>query len=162
MPQLLFKREFFDAIRRGRKTTTLRRWKSCWLEAGARAFSPGLGWLRIVSCEGAKLEKLTAADARADGFASLAKLHATLARLYPDQKRDGKQWYRVVFELERDGQAPVPTRLDTRRGGGLSRHPTTQTGRGQNEHQKQKTRLARRIRVELDKAVQRSGSLFPL
>jgi len=147
MPQLLFKKEFFDAIRRGRKTTTLRRWKSCWLEAGSRVHTPGLGWLRIISCDNAKLDKLTRADARADGFDSLAKLNATLQRLYPDQKRDGKQWFRIVFQLERDGQAPAPA-ADKKSRRGLGG--------------KQKTRLARRIRAELDKAVRRSGSLFPL
>ena len=147
MPQLLFKKEFFDAIRRGRKTTTLRRWKSCWLAAGSRVHTPGLGWLRIISCDNAKLEKLTRADARADGFDSLAKLHATLERLYPDQKQDGKQWFRIVFQLERDGQAPAPA-ADKKLRRGLAG--------------KAKTRLARRIRVELDKAVRRSGSLFPL
>jgi len=160
MPNLLFKREFFDSIRRGRKTTTLRRWKSRHLSAGVRAYSPGLGWLRIISCEGARLEELTTADARADGFASLAQLHGVLARLYPDQKHDGKQWYRVVFEFERDGRAPISAedakdrdRPTPRRVVGFSRHPA---------NQRQKTRLARRIRVELDKAVRRSGSLFPL
>lgn len=147
MPQLLFKKEFFDAIRRGRKTTTLRRWKSCWLEAGGRAHVPGLGWLRIISCDRAQLEKLTRADARADGFDSLAQLHAALQRLYPDQKGDGKQWFRVVFQLERDGQVPAPP-ADKKSRRGLAG--------------KQKTRLARRIRDELDKAVRRSGSLFPL
>jgi hypothetical protein len=146
MPQLLFKKEFFDAIRRGRKTTTLRRWKSCWMQPGSRVHSPRLGWLRIVSVDPAKLEKLTKSDARADGFASLAQLRQALQRFYPDQKHDGKQWYRVVFQLESDGQPiPAEAKPEPQRLGG-----------------KDKTRLARRIRAELDKAVRRSGSLFPI
>jgi hypothetical protein len=146
MPQLLFKKEFFDAIRRGRKTTTLRRWKSCWMQPGSRVHSPRLGWLRIVSVDPAKLEKLTKSDARADGFASLAQLRQALQRFYPDQKHDGKQWYRVVFQLETDGQLiPADAKSEPQRLGG-----------------KDKTRLARRIRAELDKAVRRSGSLFPI
>jgi len=148
MPQLLFKKEFFDAIRTGRKTTTLRRWKSRWLEGGSRVHSPGVGWLRIVSCDSTELQKLTRADARADGFASLAQLHRTLKRLYPDQTGDGKQWYRVVFQLESNGQ-PIAPAADAKP------QPPRLPG-------KDKTRLARRIQAELDKAVRRGGSLFSL
>jgi hypothetical protein len=148
MPQLLFKKEFFDAIRSGRKTTTLRRWKSCWLEQGSRVHCPGVGWLRILSCDSAELAKLTRADARADGFTSLAQLRRTLKRLYPDQTGDGKRWYRVQFQLESNGQPVEPAPVAK---------PKAPRLRG-----KDKTRLARRIRADLDKAVRRSGSLFPL
>jgi hypothetical protein len=135
MPQILFKRQFISAIRRGDKTTTLRKWKSCRLSAGSRAFAPGIGWLKIVSCEEIKLKNLTAEDAQADGFASLRELLTALRQIYPDHRTDGRRWYRVVFQPE--AQEPTPS-------------------------QDARNRLARQIRAELDKAVRQSGSLFSL
>jgi hypothetical protein len=135
MPQILFKRQFIDAIRRGEKTTTLRRWKSCRLSAGSRAFAPGVGWLKILSCQEVNLKDLTGDDAQADGFASLSELLIALGQIYPNHKTDGRRWYRVVFHPE-DRQPPPPP--DPRK------------------------RLARQIRADLDKAVRQSGSLFPL
>ena len=135
MPQILFKRQFIDAIRRGDKTTTLRRWKSCRLSAGSRAFAPGVGWLKILSCREINLKDLTAGDAQADGFASLSELLITLGQIYPNQKTDGRRWYRVAF------------------------HPEDQDSASPRNARK---RLARQIRADLDKAVRQSGSLFPL
>ncbi|MGD0139394.1 MAG: ASCH domain-containing protein [Tepidisphaeraceae bacterium] len=135
MPQILFKRQFISAIRRGDKTTTLRRWKSCRLSAGSRAFAPGVGWLKIVSCQEINLKDLTASDAQADGFASLRELLTTLRQIYPNHRTDGRLWYRVVFQPE--AQEPPPS-------------------------QDARNRLARQIRAELDKAVRQSGSLFSL
>src|SRR5579872_5735862 len=100
MSQILFKREFKDAIRKGIKTTTLRRWKSRRVRAGSRAHSPGIGWLNILSCEKVDLKDLTAADARADGFKSLKDLLNTLAQIYPDCASDGRHWFKIVFGLE--------------------------------------------------------------
>jgi hypothetical protein len=135
LPQILFKRRFVEAIRRGEKTTTLRRWKSCQVRAGALARAPGVGWLRIISCEQIALKNLTASDAQADGFKSLKELLATLEELYPDHKTDGRKWYRVVFKHEEETpQSPQDARK----------------------------RLAVRIRDELDKAVRSSGSLSTL
>ena len=141
MPQLLFKRKFFEAIRRGRKTTTLRRWKSCALEPGGRATTPGLGVLRILDCRRVELESLKEADAKADGFESLSDLNETLKRLYPNLKRDGKQWYKVSFKLV--SEIAAKERIEPGLGG-------------------QKARLAKRVRAELDKAVRRNGSLSGL
>jgi len=143
MPQLLFKREFFDAIRRGRKTTTLRRWKRCPIWPGGHATTPGLGVLKILDCRRVQLQSLREADARADGFACLADLRQTLKRFYPNQAHDGKHWYKVTFQLQREAPARPPQRPK----------PTL---RGQ------KARLARRVRAELDKAVRSNGLLFPL
>jgi hypothetical protein len=148
MPQLLFKREFFDAIRRGSKTTTLRRWKSCHIEAGDRVKAPGVGWLRIRICESVKLSQIKAADAKADGFDSLADLHAALDRFYPDQKGDGKSWYRLAFELEK----PIAHSAEPAKAAGKKKTTTNAV----------RKRLATRIRAELDKAVQRSRSLLSL
>ena len=74
MPQILFKRQFIDAIRRGEKTTTLRRWKSRRFRKGSRAFAPGVGWLKILACEEVELKDLSHDDAQADGFASLPEI----------------------------------------------------------------------------------------
>jgi hypothetical protein len=135
MPQILFKRRFIDAIRRGDKTTTLRRWKSCSLRAGSRARAPGFGWLDILSCEKIDLKDLTEADAQADGFGSLKELLKTLAQIYPNCATDGKNWFRVVFSPEGAKTTPAQD----------ARH-----------------RVARQIRAELDKAVRQSGSLFQI
>ena len=120
MPQILFKRQFIDAIRRGEKTTTLRRWKSCHLSAGSRAFAPGVGWLRILSCDEIKLKDLTCDDARADGFASLTALLTTLGKIYPKHKSDGRSWYRVVFQPETKEPMPLkpPPPRDARKSPG--------------------------------------------
>jgi hypothetical protein len=142
MPQLLFKKEFFEAIRSGRKTTTLRRWKSCAIWPGCRATTPGLGVLKIVDCARVEMD-LGEADARADGFESLEELREVLKRLYPNQKKDGKHWYKVTFKFE----------SETKKAAGGARKEGL---RGQ------KARLAERVRAELDKAVRANGSLFPL
>lgn len=135
MAQILFKRRFVEAIRRGEKTTTLRRWKSCRVRSGAKVRVLGVGWLKIVSCDEIALGELTAADAQADGFKTLKELMKTLAELYPNHKSDGRKWYRVVFRYDAQSpQSPQDARKD----------------------------LALRIRDELDKAVRSSGSLFPL
>ena len=133
MPQILFKKQFLDAIRRGDKTTTLRRWKSCHLHAGCRARVPGLGWLNIISCDKIDLKDLTEADAVSDGFQSLKALRKTLAQIYPNCATDGRHWYRVVFTPEGPKSSPA---------------------------QDARNRLVRQIRAELDKAVRQSGSLF--
>jgi hypothetical protein len=100
MGQLLFKKEFWDAIRVGSKRTTIRRWSFARLKPGGRAFSPGLGWLAIESVEVVQLSHLTAADAHADGFQTLAAMKRTLAEIYPETAGDGKQWFRVAFHVE--------------------------------------------------------------
>jgi len=135
MPQMLFKRRFIDAIRRGDKTTTLRRWKSSRVRGGARARVPGLGWLSILSCEKIDLKDLTEADAQADGFESLKELLKTLAQIYPNCAKDGRHWFRIVFKPEGKKTTPAQDARD---------------------------RIARQIRAELDKAVRQSGSLFQI
>jgi hypothetical protein len=149
MPQIWFKKQFFDAIRDGRKTTTVRRWKSCAISAGDRVFSPGLGWLRVSACDRVELGDLKEADARADGFESLKELHKVLRRLYPKQSGDGRKWYRIRFRLDGKGISAPASRAKRRKKAGAANGSA-------------KIRLAERIRLELDKAVRASGSLFPL
>jgi hypothetical protein len=154
MRQLLFKREFLAAIREGRKTTTLRRWKSCRVAAGTTALVPGVGKLRITSCDRIDLKSLKPADARADGFSSLTELRKVLQELYPDQAHDGRQWYRVAFEvisvLPQKTKPPIARPLHKKRKA--------------NAHlpRLDKKLLAKRIRAELDKVVRQTGSLFGL
>jgi hypothetical protein len=98
MGQLLFKKCFWEAIRRGSKRTTVRRWRSPRLRAGQRAFAPGLGWLLIESVDVvADLDDLADADARADGFETLEQMKRALHELYPSRARDGRRWFRVAF-----------------------------------------------------------------
>jgi len=98
MGQLLFKKCFWNAVRGGTKRTTVRRWATPRLKAGQRAFAPGIGWLTIDAVDVvADLDHLTDADARADGFDTLAEMKAALRLLYPAQADDGRRWFRIAF-----------------------------------------------------------------
>ncbi|MGD0462783.1 MAG: ASCH domain-containing protein [Tepidisphaeraceae bacterium] len=159
MPQLLFKRQFIDSIRRGTKTSTLRRWKYARLHPGTRASVPGVGWLRILSCRRVEQKDLTSADATADGFKSLKELLDTLRELYPRQDDDGRHWYRVAFEREDAPSTPSPvSQVPNKAPDKAPEKPTPAVSRKKTARK----RLARRIRADLDKAVRQSGSLFPL
>jgi hypothetical protein len=97
MPQLFFKRHLQEAIRSGAKRTTIRRWARPMMQAGQRAYAPGLGWLAIESVEPLELDRLSDDDARADGVPSAVELRDLLYSLYPDHAEDGKSWFRVAF-----------------------------------------------------------------
>jgi hypothetical protein len=105
MGQLLFKKCFWEPIRSGSKRTTLRRWASPRVSAGGRAYTPGVGWLRVGSVEAVELASLDEADARADGFASLDAMMKTLAEIYPQRETDGKRWFKVSFAYEDEEKA---------------------------------------------------------
>jgi hypothetical protein len=100
MSQLHFKKVFWPLIRSGRKTTTIRRWSTPRIKPNSRCYSPGLGWLLIDTVEPIELKQLTTADAKADGFPTLASLRKTLRQLYPDRDTDGRNWFRVTFRPE--------------------------------------------------------------
>jgi hypothetical protein len=136
LAQLLFKANFKPAILAGRKTTTVRRWRECRLRVGQRVSAPGVGWLIIDGVQPIELDSLTEADAKSDGFDSLADLHRTIQKIYPDQQNDGKQWFKVRFSLEGHAPAKGPNKAQR-----LIRHV-----------------LAAAVRAELDKAVGGSGS----
>ena len=97
MGQLFFKKPLQEAIRAGTKRTTIRRWSTPRVRAGARAFSPGLGWLAVLTVEQVNLDTLQDADAQADGFETIAALREVLLALYPEHAHDGKHWFRVLF-----------------------------------------------------------------
>jgi len=105
MGQFFFKKHFQDAIRSGRKQTTIRRWDRPMFRTGERVFSPGLGWLTIGTVEVVELEKLGDADAQADGFETVAALRQVLLTFYPNHAIDGKRWFRIGFTLAQ-GESP--------------------------------------------------------
>ncbi len=94
---LLMKKAFFDAIRRGAKTTTLRYWDRRRVRPGSVHLVPGLGLVRIDSVEVVAARRLRAADAKADGFAALGKLRAALREMYPPGERNGRRLFRITF-----------------------------------------------------------------
>ena len=75
------------------------------MRAGQRAFSPGLGWLHIDAVDAVKLEQLTDADASADGFDCVSDMLKTLSEIYPNQKSDGRHWFRVKFRCDGEVKA---------------------------------------------------------
>ena len=105
MGQLFFKKPYQEAIRAGRKSTTIRRWERPTMRAGERVYSPGLGWLTIEAVDAVELERLSETDAVADGFGTVKEMRKLLLSLYPRHKTDGKRWFRVRFAL----QEPVRT-----------------------------------------------------
>jgi hypothetical protein len=118
MGQLLFKKCFWQAIRDGTKTTTIRRWSSPRVKVGERAYSPGIGYLKIESVDVIpRLESLTDADARADGFPSAAEMRRVLRALYPTAR--GKRAIRAASTIapqssparsSRTRSSPAPAR----------------------------------------------------
>ena len=96
---LLFKKRFLQAIRDGQKTQTIRLWSCRRMRAGQRSYIPGAGYIRVTAVDEVRLEELTDADARPDGFETADLLRAEIALLYPEQLKAGHKAYRVVFHL---------------------------------------------------------------
>jgi hypothetical protein len=96
---LLFKKKFLAAICEGRKTQTIRLWRYARMRSGQRSYIPGAGYIRITAVEEVRLEALTDADARPDGFDTADQLREEIARLYPQQLADGHRAFRIVFHL---------------------------------------------------------------
>jgi len=94
---LLMKRQYFDAVRAGTKTTTLRYWRWARVRPGSVHKVPGLGLIRIDSVEPVSPAGLSDRDARTDGFESLDDLHRALRQMYPPQSRNGRSLYHVHF-----------------------------------------------------------------
>ena len=101
---LLIKKVFFEAIRSGGKTTTLRYWRRRMVRPGSLHTVPGLGKVRINEAGPAELGDLTDADAEADGFEDLHALKAALHDLYPPEHREGRKLYLVRFTFDKDGK----------------------------------------------------------
>jgi len=94
---LFMKKVYFDAIRSGGKTTTLRYWRSPRVRAGSVHTIRGLGRVRIDEIATVELANLTDADARIDGLEDIQTLRRRLRRLYPPQQRTGRKLYRIRF-----------------------------------------------------------------
>jgi hypothetical protein len=125
MAMLLMKKVFFEAIRSGGKTTTLRYWRRRQVRPGSLQTIRGLGKVRIDEATCVKFADLTDADAQADGLADLKALKTALHDLYPPARREGRKLYLVRFTLEEDGkqtQSASPLRS-----------PEKTKGRGENE-----------------------------
>jgi len=156
MPQLFFKKIFLDAIRTGRKTTTLRRWAKCRIHPGDRVYVLRLGWLAIGMVEVIEFHALGDTDAKADGFASLAELKNAMDEIYPDHKRDGKRWYRIHFEW--DAEAVIPAKGKRRRKiKKISKVKVIYRPEIKLIKPAEKSKLAGFMRIQLDKAVAASG-----
>jgi len=102
---ILFKRCFFDAIRSGAKTATIRWWARPMVRAGTRVTVPFLagGRLLIDAVEPLdSLGELTESDAAADGFPSRRAMLATLLAIYPElgvRRRSRKPAARTLFRV---------------------------------------------------------------
>lgn len=102
---LLFKKKFFDAIRSGRKTQTIRLWKACRLRAGGLCYVPGIGYTRITETAEVRLDELTDEDAKLDGFDSAAALMHEIRELYADRLQSGYRAFRIRFEVVGEEEA---------------------------------------------------------
>lgn len=94
---LLMKRIYFDAIRTGAKTTTLRFWRAPRVRTGRTYRIQGLGSVKISAIAPTTLASLTDADARVDGFDSLAALKKALRKLYSPMQRKTRTLYQIRF-----------------------------------------------------------------
>lgn len=107
---LTFKKKFLDAIREGRKTQTLRFWKSPIVHANRKSFIPGVGLIWIDSVELVTFEELTDADAIPDGFPNLESLKQEITAIYGE--KPAGNLYRVRFHvMPKEVPAPSETFL---------------------------------------------------
>ncbi|MCL2306399.1 MAG: ASCH domain-containing protein [Planctomycetaceae bacterium] len=123
---LLFKKKFIEPILLGDKTQTIRLWRYRRMRTGQRSYIPGVGYIMIDSVDPIRLDELTDADARLDGFPDATSLQAELQILYAEELQRGFQAFRVRF-----------TRL-----------PEKEQQRIKLERKKQKESLKDKIRVE--------------
>jgi hypothetical protein len=110
---LLMKKVFFEAIRSGEKTTTLRYWRRRMVRPGSLHTVPGLGKVHIDESRPVEFADLTNSDAKVDGFKSLRALKAALNDLYPPEYRQGRKLYMVRFKLEAAGNSGKKARTIT-------------------------------------------------
>lgn len=80
---LLFKRPFWEGLKRGEITLTFRRWQSARVRAGGRYRCHPIGVLEVDDVRRVRVLEITEEDARRAGFASRAALVDYLAELGP-------------------------------------------------------------------------------
>ncbi len=98
---LLFKKAFFAGLTSGAITLTFRRWDKPHVRTGGRYRCHPIGVLEVDDVRRVTVASVTAADARASGFASRAELLAYLAELGPLD--DSSPLYRVALHHGGDG-----------------------------------------------------------
>jgi len=96
---LLFRKEFHEPIRAGRKRQTIRFWKRAPVKPGGTLHSPRLGKFHVLDIVAIDPTMLTDADARLDGFESVAELHAKLVELYGSIHPPGRTCYKLTFDF---------------------------------------------------------------
>ena len=95
---LLMKKLFFEAIRSGRKTVTVRFWRYARLSGGQVHTIPGLGKVRIERVEPIEPRDLTEKLARSDGFDCLGDMKLALSEMYGTMDgSDGRRLFAVHF-----------------------------------------------------------------
>lgn len=96
---LLFKKEFHEAIRCGRKTQTIRFWTRQHVKPGRIIAAPRLGRFRILEIDELDIDQLSDDDARPDGFDSAELLRLKLVELYGSTRPPGRRCFRLRFEF---------------------------------------------------------------
>ena len=104
---LFMKKTYFDAIRRGEKTATLRYWRWPRVRRDTVHSIRGLGRVRIDDITAIGQGELTDAHARADGFEDLAALREALDTIYPPAGRQGRRLYLVRFTFLDGSERPA-------------------------------------------------------
>jgi len=94
---LLIKKIFFDAIRKGQKTTTLRFWRREMVKPNSVHNVRGLGRVKVETIEKVQMSDLSDEDAHKDGLDDLKALRKALDDIYPGDKREGRSLYRLTF-----------------------------------------------------------------
>ncbi|NIA20940.1 MAG: ASCH domain-containing protein [Anaerolineaceae bacterium] len=100
---LLFRKEFHEPIRSGRKRQTIRFWVRRHVRPGARMHSPHLGKFLVTDIQEIEPDQLTEDDARLDGFDSLAALREKLVELYGSIQPPDRRCFKLTFEFLGDG-----------------------------------------------------------
>ncbi|MGL6227188.1 MAG: ASCH domain-containing protein [Thermoguttaceae bacterium] len=101
---LFFRKKFFELIRSGKKTQTIRLWSSPRLKSGQRSYIPGLGYIQVLSVAEVQFDELTDADARPDGFETVQELRAEIRELYAKKETGDLRTFRVIFSLLSDSE----------------------------------------------------------
>ena len=96
---LLFRKEFHELLRSGRKRQTIRFWARPYVKPGSRMRTPRLGSFLITAIEEIDPAALTLDDARLDGFDSLEALREKLIELYGSLTPPDRRCFKLTFEF---------------------------------------------------------------
>ena len=97
---LNFSQQWIEPILAGRKRVTIRRagsgYKRGDVVKAMRRNHPAFASLEVERVKAARLDELTAAQARLDGHSGVDDLRAALQRLYPTEEEFDVIWFRVA------------------------------------------------------------------